>query len=95
VSLFVDSSVLVYFRDTSHKGRQVKAAAWIDVRALALWQPVPLREPVFDDSWGRSRPMPAAVGTCLQDGHELPGARIVNPFLHGPGRAIPATVRHD
>jgi predicted nucleic acid-binding protein len=88
-----------------------RETARADVRALALWQPVPLGEPVFDEAWhvqdryhlsfwdalivGAARACGCryVLTEDLQDGQELAGVRVVNPFLHGPDDALAAVGR--
>lgn len=137
---FVDSNVLVYFRDSSEAQKQVKAAAWMaflwerrlgrlsvqvlneyytivtrklapglsreaarsDINDLLCWRPLPLDERVvqkawsledrFSLSWWDALIVSAAqLAGCalllsedLQDGQDLGGIQVVDPFLHPP-----------
>ncbi|MEE8583523.1 MAG: PIN domain-containing protein [Acidobacteriota bacterium] len=137
---FVDTNLLVYFRDSSEAEKQVKAAAWVaflwerrlgrlsaqvlneyytivtrklkpglsretarsDIRDLLSWRPLALDEQVvqkawsledqFSISWWDALIASAAQLTgCavllsedLQDGQDLGGLLVVDPFQHPP-----------
>lgn len=137
---FVDTNLLVYFRDASEVEKQIKAAAWLaflwesrlgrlsvqvlneyytivtrklepglsreaarsDIRDLLAWRPLALDEGVvrkawsledqFSFSWWDALIVSAAqflgssflLSEDLQDGQDLGGLKVVNPFLHPP-----------
>ncbi|HSR50547.1 MAG TPA: PIN domain-containing protein [Acidobacteriota bacterium] len=137
---FVDTNLLVYFRDSSEPEKQAKAAAWLDylwkkrvgalsvqvlneyytivtrklepglsqedarsdVSNLFTWRPLKLDETVirnawqaqdrYSVSWWDALIISAAqiqandylLTEDLQDGQDLAGLVIRNPFLHDP-----------
>lgn len=137
---FVDTNVLVYFRDASEPEKQAKATAWLtavwrsrvgrisfqvlnefyvtvtrrldpgmrkaaaraDVNHLMAWNPIAVERPVIEIawsiqdryrlSWWDALIVAAAQKTNsryllsedLQDGQELDGVLVVNPFAKEP-----------
>lgn len=137
---FVDSNLLVYFRDSSEAEKQIKAAAWVaflwesrlgrlsaqvlnefytivtrklkpgmsseaarsDIRDLLSWRPLPMDERIIQNAWSLEDQFSiswwdaliasaAQVIGCavllsedLQDGQDLGGLLVVNPFQHPP-----------
>ncbi len=137
---FVDTNLLVYFRDSSEAELQVKAAAWMaflwerrlgrlsvqvlneyyttvtrklnpglgretarsDVRDLLAWRPVAVDDRVVQKAWSLEDQFSiswwdaliasaaqltgcaALLSEDLQDGQDLGGLLVVDPFQHPP-----------
>jgi predicted nucleic acid-binding protein len=140
VAVFVDTNVLLYWRDASEPDKQPQAKAWLDaqwrtaegrtsiqvlqefyvnvtrklspglthadatadVRTFLRWRPVVIDEDVLEEAWrieerfglsfwDAAIAAAAQVSGCrhlltedLQDGQELDGLVVIDPFTHTP-----------